>query len=247
MLGNGLKVVVSLVVLSSLFLMGQYFNTVNPRVTHIVSKIWFNFEGDAEEGNFDIKYSKFGVTNEKKILKEGIYFEETPHGLGYSGGDSKKSMLIKGAFTRKGYNYIDVIPQKPQAPFPGSMRSFDMWVWGGNFNYILEAHLESYRGFLYRLPMGNLRYYGWRNLTLRIPNTIRRDEQYAPRKKALTFRKFRLYASPQERTDRFHTFFDYAKIVTDMYQEQYDGWELEKLIAEDIDNQQPASAGQPAQ
>ena len=81
--------------------------------------------------------------------------------------------------------------------------------------------------------MGNLKYYGWRNLNLKIPPTLPQEEPYAPRSKGLIFQKFRLYAHPSEREDRFHCFFDYFKVVTDKYRDQYDGYELEAVISKE--------------
>jgi len=206
------------------------FSSSGKKMSHIVSQIWYNFEGD--EADFDLNFSAFGI-KEKSAVKR---YDYVPEGLGTSKEDSKQSLGIKAAFSRKGYNWIDIFPKadKAKGKFPGTVKSIDMWVWGGNFFYNLEIVIEDFRGYRYSLPMGDLQYFGWRNKNVQIPPSIPQDEPYAPRTKGLRFNKFRIYSTPGERVDRFHCFFDYFKIVTDAYKEQYDGWELEAKISEEI-------------
>ena len=211
-----------------------YFNGASgfaKKMVNIVTMTWYNFDDINEEGDWNVVGSKFAIQD--KITHE--YIDYVPNGLGDNKSASKKSLGFHGAFTRKGYNSIDISPKKPKGPFPGQVDSIDMWVWGGNFSYNLEIHVRDYSDYNYQLPMGSLMYYGWRNLTVKIPNTIPQDEPYAPRKKGLTFIKFRTYSDPHERKDRFHCFFDFFKIVTDTYRDQYDGHEIEKLLSKKVE------------
>jgi hypothetical protein len=201
------------------------------RIKNIVTIPWFNFENASE---FTYEVSKFvkitnGVTN--VTLKT---YQSTPSGLGALANQTTNSLGISAAFIRKGFNWVDVKPATEQRPFDGLVKSLDMWVWGGNFNYNLEVHLHDYNDYQYVLSFGSLQFYGWQNLSVEIPNSIPQTENYAPRTRGLTFDKFRIYTAPSERFDRFNVFFDYFKIVTDTFRDYYDGYEVEKVIANEI-------------
>ena len=200
--------------------------TVSKTPQNIISYVLYQFE---EEGQFTVELSKFGV-KDKTIAK---MYDVFPESLGNI-GSSKKSLGITASFTRKSYNYLDIIPTKPTIPIKGKVRTLDVWVWCGNFNYNMHMYLKDYRGYVHDLPMGNLKFYGWRNLSVIVPVTIPQGEPYVPVTKGLRFVKFRIWADPKERVDRFHVFLDYFKVVTDVYRQKYDGDNIEKIIAKDI-------------
>jgi hypothetical protein len=216
-----------------------YNSSMKKKMSHIVTEIWYNFEGD--EAEFQFEMSSFGVKDKSGVRR----YPHVPNGLGDSKNTSEESLGISASFERKGYNWIDIFPDpgKAKGKFPGQVKSVDMWVWGGNFLYRLEIILQDFRGYIYALPMGDLQYFGWRNKNISIPGSIPQDEPYAPRTKGLRFKKFRIYSTPGERVDRFHCFFDYFKIVTDSYKEQYDGWELEKVIQNEVENDNQQADG----
>jgi len=205
-------------------------NFVNAKVSktpqNITTYELYQFE---EEGQFKVELSKFGV-KDKLIAK---LYDVFPEGLGNI-GKSTKSLGITASFTRKSYNYLDIIPTKPPVPIRGKVKTLDVWVWGGNFNYNMHMYLKDYRGYVHDLFMGNLKFFGWRNLSVVIPKTIPQGEPYVPVTKGLRFVKFRIWADPRERVDRFHVFLDYFKVVTDVYRQKYDGDNIEKIIAKDI-------------
>ena len=148
-----------------------------------------------------------------------------------------KVLGIRGAFTRRGYNYIEIIPTvdgEPQAlPVPGQARQIDAWVWGANFNYYLEVHLRDYRGVDYVLPMGSLQFTGWRNLTSAVPNYIPQQQPYLPRFKGLELTKLVLWTRPEEVVNDFFFYLDELGVITDLFQERFDGDDL--VQAEIID------------
>lgn len=214
-----------------LFLVSQETTYGKKKMSHIVSKIWYNFE-EGDPSDFDCATSAFGIKEKTGVARVDF----VPSGLGESRQDSKQSLHIWTAFERKGYNWIDIFPKDDNRSFPGIVKSFDMWVWGANFLYNLELVLEDYRGYVHSLSMGDLQYFGWRNKNIVMPTTIPQEDPYAPRMKGLRFKKWRIYSTPNERVDRFDCFFDFFKIVTDNYREQYDGWEIEKYLENIINN-----------
>lgn len=157
---------------------------------------------------------------------------------------------IKGSFDRGGYNYIEIIPAQ-EAPagtetskiihsdaggknwvhnpinFKGRSKSFDIWVWGSNHNFYIEVYLQDFNGTIYRLPLGDLNYIGWKNLSIEIPPSIPQAEKYVPSLHPLKFIKLMVWTRPGEIVDGFYIYLDQIKILTDLFESRYDGDELE--------------------
>jgi hypothetical protein len=168
-----------------------------------------------------------------------------------------RSLGINGCFDRRGYNWIDIYPvladDKDELPIgipiPGRMRRLDMWVWGSNLRYYMEAYFKDFQGVIHVINMGNVTYRGWRNLSITIPGNLNqtvwtqseplqrasdigldlsekpqiRDEPAYP---SLHFIKFRLWTQPVERVDNFFVYLKQMKILTDTNEALYDGSDL---------------------
>jgi hypothetical protein len=111
--------------------------------------------------------------------------------------------------------------------FEGRTKALSVWVWGANFNYYFEAHLEDHRGITHVLPLGDLTFEGWKNLTIEIPPGIPQAEQYIPKLRRLKLVKFMVWTRPDERVSGFYMYLDQIKILTDLFETRYDGDELE--------------------
>ena len=148
------------------------------------------------------------------------------------------SLGIWGKFDRRGYNWIDVYPAIPgtgkdgedpeafEIPIPGRIQYLDMWVWGSNLNYYIEAYFRDHQGVVHTLYLGNLFYQGWRNMRVRIPNSIPQSKRVLPRYAGLTFVKFRIWTTPGERVDNFYVYFNQMKVLTDTFESLFDGDDL---------------------
>jgi len=168
-----------------------------------------------------------------------------------------RSLGLNGCFDRRGYNWIDIYPyladdkdEKPIGiPIPGRMKRMDMWVWGCNLRYYMEAYFKDFQGVIHVLPFGDVSYRGWKNLYVNIPGNINqttwtqsepleraeqlnidlsdkpqiRDEPAYP---SLHFIKFRLWTQPVERVDSFYIYFKQLKILTDTNEALFDGSDL---------------------
>ena len=153
-------------------------------------------------------------------------------------GHDINSLGIWGRFDRRGYNWIDVFPIVPgsgddgqhpipfEIPIPGIVRYLDMWVWGSNRNFILEAYVRDHQGIVHVLPMGDMAFVGWRNMRARFPNHIRQVRNTLPRYAGLHFVKFRIWTTPMDRVDDFHVYFNQMKVLTDVFQTFFDGDDL---------------------
>lgn len=149
-----------------------------------------------------------------------------------SEGKDYRSLGVYGKFNRKEYNWIDMIPVKKDAngnaapnplPLPGRVKMIDMWVWGSNYDYYLECYVQDYTGVVHIIPMGDLKFQGWRNLRINIPDSIPQSQPYLPRKEALDLVKFRLWTRPTEKVDGFQIYLDQIKVLTDTFETPFDG------------------------
>ena len=202
----------------------QYFGNLMVKafkMEDIRSIVLDDFENN--DRNWQVKASRFTAEGYPKIkfniegapiALSGAYMEK--------GKESKYVMGVKAAFTRKGYNYIWIYPEK-EIVIPGRLKKIDVWVWGANYYYNLEVHLRDYTGVVHRLPLGSLHFIGWRNLSVEIPSYIPQYIRYLPMEKPLTLVRFVIRTAPTERVDSFVVYFDHLKILTDLYRERFDG------------------------
>jgi hypothetical protein len=131
-------------------------------------------------------------------------------------------MGVKACFSTQGYNWI-VLEPKEKLMSQGISKAIDLWVWGSGFNYDLYIIVKDWRGFYHSLFMGNLEYFGWRNLRVDIPPQISQFTNYVPRIRPLEIVRLKLVASPAEKPDGFYAYFDYMQVQTDIYRERYNG------------------------
>ena len=202
----------------------------------------WTFGGKEYEFNFEWKAdaSKFSSKIDDETYPKLAYIPSWPMALFGTNRDGRdlKSLGIWGKFDRRGYNWIDIYPvltgsesdeEEPQIfeiPVPGRIQYLDMWVWGSNLNYYMEAYFRDHQGVVHNLYMGSLAYQGWKNLRTRIPTNIPQSKRILPRYAGLTFVKFRIWTTPMERVDNFYVYFDQMKVLTDTFESLYDGDEL---------------------
>jgi hypothetical protein len=194
------------------------------------------------DGNSDYVWktdaSKFATKTDEQAFPQLTYVAAWPiAAFGYNRDGSKdiKSLGIHGRFDRRGYNWIDVYPTRAdegedagpaEIPIPGRINYMDLWVWGSNLDYYIEAYVRDYQGVVHNIRMGNIGYAGWRNLRAVIPNNIRQSKRILPRLAGLTFVKFRIWTQPSEKVGDFYIYFKQFKVLTDTFESLYDGDEL---------------------
>ncbi|MDR2467745.1 MAG: flagellar filament outer layer protein FlaA [Spirochaetaceae bacterium] len=222
------------------------------------SRILDKFDGspyvvDGEEYHYTWKVaaSKFATKTGEQAFPVINVITTGPTALTRMAGDTgAKSLGIQGAFDRTGFNWIDIYPTRTddadgtpaEIPLLGRTRFLDVWVWGSNLNYRLEAYIRDNRGVMHVIPMGSLRYTGWKNLRSAVPTGIPMVSNVIPRSTHSTsFVKFRLWTDPKERTyvdierDKvgkitrivpFYVYLSQLKVLSDIYETIYDGDEL---------------------
>ncbi|GAB1483822.1 flagellar filament outer layer protein FlaA [Treponema sp.] len=206
------------------------------RTISLESRILESFDGDSGY-SWNISSSKFATKNDKETFPKLAYVAVWPNSLHGNNKEGKdyKSLGIWGRFDRKGYNWIDVFPLAKDAasdspaveiPIMGRARMLDLWVWGSNFNYYMEAYVRDYKGVVHAIDMGDLNFEGWKNLRINIPESIPQSRRTLPRRQGLTLVKFRIWTRPAERVDDFQIYLDQLKVLTDTFESLFDGDEL---------------------
>jgi hypothetical protein len=191
--------------------------------------------------NYDFEWkldaSKFATKTDEGAYPRQTYVPVWPMALFGLNRENKelKSLGIWGRFDRKGYNWIDLYPvpagggddaEPFEIPIPGRISYLDLWVWGSNLDYYIEAYLRDFQGVVHNVRLGNIGYTGWRNLRARIPNNIAQSKRVLPRLAGLTFVKFRIWTQPTEPVNSFYIYFDQFKVLTDTFESLFDGDEL---------------------
>jgi hypothetical protein len=200
-----------------------------------------------------VEASKFTTEGFPKIQPIATYpaalLTDTP-------AESRRSLGINSSFTRRGYNWLDVYPVGPDNEekgngfdIPGRIQYMDMWVWGSNLNYTIEAYFRDHQGMIRSVNMGSLAYEGWKNLRVKIPSNFLQSKKVLPNLAPLRFIKFRIWTAPTEIVDQLDPrypgnpldprnpgrytgvfiYFDNLRILTDMFEAPYDGQNLENI------------------
>ncbi|MDR0473228.1 MAG: flagellar filament outer layer protein FlaA [Treponema sp.] len=219
----------------------DYLSVVMESFSGSTAHEW-SFGGRTYSYDFDwaLDASKFATKTNSDNYPKMSYVEAWPVQLFGANRDKLdlKSLGIWGKFDRRGYNWIDVYPVVPgsaqngegpepyEIPMPGRINYIDLWVWGSNLNYYLEAYVRDYNGIIHSLYMGDLAHAGWKNFRVQIPIHIRQSKRILPHLAGLHFVKFRVWTTPVERVDNFYIYFNQMKVLTDTFETHYDGNEL---------------------
>lgn len=138
-------------------------------------------------------------------------------------------------FDREGFNYIEFIPVREDQngnyvsdplTIPGRAKYLDLWVWGSNYDYYMEVHLVDFRGMNHVLPLGSLNFEGWQSMSVNIPTSIPQVDHHLPKYKNIELTKLVLWTRPEEKVDGFYVYIDHIKVLTDLYQQRFDGDDL---------------------
>jgi hypothetical protein len=199
----------------------------------IASRDIATFDDTATAGNWIVQGSRYATTGFPtlqvvKTWPESVYGKNK---------DNKPlfSLGIHSRFDRKSYNYVEIIPAAkdsagkfaPSAlPLPGRVKSMNLWVWGSNFNYWLDAHIRDYQGIDYVLHFGSLQFSGWKQLSATISTAIPQSRPYIPRYAGIELTKLVVWTSPQEKVDDNYIFIDNITVITDLYETRFDGEDL---------------------
>ncbi len=243
------KYVVLLLTVFSLFLYGfSSFSQeiIVQKVVSIQAPVLADFENPDDINLWKIGEYSSSCDLEKTAIKS---VPGGPWSLAVPADKKKNCIGIKTAFKSKGYNFIEILPpvydpklypdiqslfpdpipnpdNERFIPIPGKCNSIDVWVGGRKYRYSLEIWLKDFNGFIYPLNMGKLDFAGWRNLSKPIPSYIPQEQKYLPSEKPLKFIKYVLRTDPDERVDKYYLYLDHMKVITDVYIQRFDGYDI---------------------
>jgi hypothetical protein len=150
-------------------------------------------------------------------------------------GNDYRALGVLGNFTRSGYNWVDIYPVAAnedgeevafEIPLPGRVQYLDLWAWGANHNFYLDAYVRDYQGAVHAIRIGDLNHKGWKNLRVPVPSNIRQTKRILPNFTGLRFVKFRLWTRPAELLGDFYVYIDQFKILSDTFESFFDGDDL---------------------
>lgn len=152
---------------------------------------------------------------------------------------------IRSRFDRQGYNQLDIIPGRGEGDdwvaegitLPGRVKTIDFWVWGSNYNFGIEIYLLDHRGLEFkldpirmgddgRLVANSLKYTGWRNFFVDIPDYIKQAVEYDPSLSQMKLTRLVIFTHPEEVVADNFIYLDHIKVLTDIHESTYDGYQL---------------------
>jgi hypothetical protein len=210
-----------------------FFAFSDQTISNLETLVVENFDNPDSPQQWTVQGSEF--IDKDKLKFE--YVKTWPNALFGRNVETKDlhSFGIQAGFLRRGYNYLEIIPVKKSddgtlQPSPiflkGHVLSMDIWVWGSNYNYYLEAHILDSEGIPHTLNFGNLNFAGWKNLSAKVSLSIPQSKRHLLQDEQIQLTKFVLWTRPQEKVDNFYVYLDQFKIMTDTYSLRFDGDEL---------------------
>jgi hypothetical protein len=204
--------------------------------TDLNSFIVESFDGDSGY-EWAAVASKFATKSDDGNFPRVSSIAAWPQALfGYNrDGKDLKALGLWGRFDRRGYNWVDVYPVSggddgdatvTEIPLPGRVQYLDVWFWGSNLDYYVEAYIRDYRGVVHILNLGHLNYQGWKDLRVKVPSIVPQAKVVLPRLEPLNFVKFRIWTQPTQPVNNFYIYIDQFKVLSDTFETIFDGDEL---------------------
>lgn len=170
------------------------------------------------------------------------------------GMEAKKCLGVYFRFKYPGYNSVHLIPppetqwdepatkvvtydrstgkdiQENAIQMPGKAKGISLWVHGRGNDYYLECWVKDYRGEVHILKFGSMNFVGWRPLKAEIPPYVPQAIESYPQTKVLKIMRFVMRSTPDANIEDTYVFIDQIKVLTDVYEVNFDGSDLHKAF-----------------
>jgi hypothetical protein len=170
------------------------------------------------------------------------------------GMEKSKCFGMHFKFKYPGYNQVHVLPppevqwddptkkvltfdprsgteiQERAIQLPGRAKGISMWFHGRGNDYTLECWLKDYRGDVHILKMGSLNFVGWRPMKVTIPVNVPQEIQSYPQTRVTKIVRFVIRSTPDAGIEDVYMFFDQLKVLTDVFEVNFDGQNLHKVF-----------------
>lgn len=210
-----------------------------------------DFEEDLSGWKVETTPKKFNTSDESKKKKDPVITVELkavkgapadlkPEKWSSDNKGTKKDQCLGLHFQFKypGYNNIAIIPSQP-IQFPGRVRGMSIWVHGRGKEYSLEAIVKDYLGNSHIIKFGSLNFVGWKPLKAFVPAFIPQSTDSYPQTKTLKLERFIVRSSPNEGTEEVFLFFDQMKVLTESFEVNFDGQDLDKAFGGNGNTEKP--------
>ena len=143
---------------------------------------------------------------------------EFPNEITDDNGISHKHEFVLGVktyFMDRGFDRVEVLPPNEYI-IRGKAKEIKVWVLGRKFRHTLFVKLRDFRGRLYKIKIGRLDFWGWKELSVVIPGWLPQSASYAMLDKNLHFVSFFVESDTFEVPGTFYFYLDNFRVVTDL-------------------------------
>jgi len=130
---------------------------------------------------------------------------------------------------------------------PGKARGISLWVHGRGKPYNLEVWVKDYIGETHVLPFGSVNFVGWRPMKVYLPSYIPQATETYPQTRVSKITRFVLRVVPnstaEEQTEETYFFMDQIKVLTDTFEVNFDGQNLDEAFGGGAINKGVDSSG----
>lgn len=170
------------------------------------------------------------------------------------GMEKKLCMGIHFRFRYPGFNSVHVLPppevrwdeptkavktynpktgqdeQDRAIQLPGRAKAVSVWFHGRGNDYTLECWVKDWKGDVHILKMGSCNFVGWRPMRALVPINIPQEVESYPQTKVLKIVRFVVRSQPDAGLEDVYMFFDQIKVLTDVFEVNFDGQNLHKVF-----------------
>ncbi len=122
--------------------------------------------------------------------------------------------------------------QERAIQLPGRAKGISLWVHGRGNDYTLEVWVKDFKGDVHILKYGSLNFVGWKPMKVDIPGSIPQEVQSYPQTKVTKIVRFVIRSTANAGPEEVFLFFDQIKILTDVFEVNFDGQTLHKAFGE---------------
>ena len=126
---------------------------------------------------------------------------------------------VKVEYIARGYNWFTVVPVKPVV-IEGITQSISVWVAGRNYNHWMKMVLQDFYGKERHVFVDRLRFIGWKELKVSIPETVVQRDFHFVDKIGIKFNGFVIECDPIETFGVYYLYLDELRAVTDVFNEK---------------------------
>jgi hypothetical protein len=122
---------------------------------------------------------------------------------------------VKSYFMDRGFDRVEVFPPNEYI-IRGKAKEIKVWALGRKFRHTLFIKLRDYRGNIYKIKIGRLDFWGWREMSTVVPGWLPQSASYAMLDKNLHFVSFFVESDLYEVPGTFYFYLDNFRVITDL-------------------------------